>query len=362
MSQQPPIIFDNGTGYSKIGFASSTTPLFTIPTSEHNRPLKHGVITDWDAMDSLWLDSYYKYLRALPSKHYTLLTESPLNPPKNRDKMAEIFFESYEVPGLYIGVQAVMALASSWLFAEKKVDKHITGTVIDIGDGLCHIVPIVDGYVCGSAVRQVPIAGKEITQFIQKSIKEREGPESKITMDTAQQIKEQLCYLSRDPRVELQRFSSSPQEFMKTFTGINAFTKNTYNISVGSEAFMAPEVFFDPSLISRVHITPLPALIGEVIQSCPIDCRRDLCKNIVLSGGSTCFKNFGKRLQRDLKETLGEMGDSVNVISHSAQRHAVFSGASALADLPSFYKIAASREDYFEKGVSCCRFSPLLDF
>ena len=57
----------------------------------------------------------FKYLRAEPEDHYFLLTEPPLNTPENREYTAEIMFESFNVPGLYIAVQAVLALAASWV-------------------------------------------------------------------------------------------------------------------------------------------------------------------------------------------------------------------------------------------------------
>ena len=41
-----------------------------------------------------------------------------------------------------------------------------------------------------------------------------------------------------------------------------------------------------------------------MIQNCPIDVRRPLYKNIVLSGGSTMFKDFDRRLQRDVKRIV----------------------------------------------------------
>ena len=45
----------------------------------------------------------FKYLRAEPEDHYFLLTEPPLNPPENREYLAEIMFESFNVPGkLYL--------------------------------------------------------------------------------------------------------------------------------------------------------------------------------------------------------------------------------------------------------------------
>ena len=70
---------------------------------------------------------------------------------------------------------------------------------------------------------------------------------------------------------------------------------------MGYERFLAPEIFFNPEIYSSDFLTPLPEVVDTVIQTSPIDVRRGLYKNIVLSGGSTMFKDFGKRLQRDVK-------------------------------------------------------------
>ena len=58
--------------------------------------------------------------RCDPEEHHVLLTEPPMNPPENREYTAEIMFETFNVPGLYIAVQAVLALAASW------VDKDVS--------------------------------------------------------------------------------------------------------------------------------------------------------------------------------------------------------------------------------------------
>lgn len=74
-----------------------------------------------------------------------------------------------------------------------------------------------------------------------------------------------------------------------------------YDLDIGYERFLAPEIFFNPEIFSSDFLTPLPEVVDTVIQTSPIDVRRGLYKNIVLSGGSTMFKDFGKRLQRDVK-------------------------------------------------------------
>ena len=123
-------------------------------------------------------------------------------------------------------------------------------------------------------------------------------------------------------------------------------TGRKYDLDVGYERFLAPEIFFNPEIYSSDFLTPLPEVVDTVIQTSPIDVRRGLYKNIVLSGGSTMFKDFGKRLQRDVKaivdgriagseqksgSLMKSSGVEVNVISHKRQRYAVWYGGSLMA-------------------------------
>lgn len=93
-------------------------------------------------MEKFLQQCIFKYLRAEPEDHYFLLTEPPLNTPENREYTAEIMFESFNVPGLYIAVQAVLALAASWT-CKTIEDRTLTGVVVDSGDGVTHVIPVV---------------------------------------------------------------------------------------------------------------------------------------------------------------------------------------------------------------------------
>ena len=119
----------------------------------------------------------------------------------------------------------------------------------------------------------------------------------------------------------------------------------------------------------------MPNVIDQTIQQSPIDTRRGLYKNIVLSGGSTMFKDFGKRLQRDIKRCCDERirkteqlsegrikpaPIEVNVISHHMQRFAVWFGGSMLASSPAFQQHCHTREQYEEYGPSICRHNPVF--
>ena len=70
-------------------------------------------------------------------------------------------------------------------------DRTLTGTVIDSGDGVTHVIPVAEGYVIGSCIKHIPIAGRNITSFIQTLLREREiGIPPEQSLETAKAIKE----------------------------------------------------------------------------------------------------------------------------------------------------------------------------
>lgn len=266
-------------------------------------PVRHGLVEDWDLMERFLEQCIFKYLRAEPEDHYFLLTEPPLNTPENREYTAEIMFETFNVPGLYIAVQAVLALAASW--ASRPVEERtLTGIVVDSGDGVTHVIPVAEGYVIGSCIKHIPIAGRNITSFIQSLLREREVIPPEQSMETAKAIKERFCYICPDIAKEFAKYDSEPQKWIRQFEGVNSITKQPFSVDVGYERFLGPEIFFHPEFSNPDFTLPLSEIVDNVIQNCPIDVRRPLYNNIVLSGGSTMFRDFGRRLQRDIKRSV----------------------------------------------------------
>jgi len=145
-------------------------------------------------------------------------------------------------------------------------------------------------------------------------------------------------------------------------------------VDVGYERFLAPEIFFNPEIYSSDFLTPLPTIVDTVIQTSPIDVRRGLYKNIVLSGGSTLYKDFGRRLQRDIRHLVDARirasevrsggaksgGLEVQVISHKRQRHGPWFGGSLLGQTPEFRSYCHTKAEYDEIGPSIVRRFALL--
>ena len=141
-----------------------------------------------------------------------------MNPPENREYLAEIMFESFNVPGMYIAVQAVLALTASWT-ARASGDRSLTGTVIDSGDGVTHVIPVAEGYVIGSCIKHIPIAGRDITQFISTLLKEREfgiPPEQAMEVAKVSLVKINQCQAKGTVlSTKLSRHTSAPLNVVK---------------------------------------------------------------------------------------------------------------------------------------------------
>lgn len=396
-----PVIIDCGSGYTKMGVAGSSAPTHVIPTvlyrperaqlvecvrtgtfplltsqsegfasignaaikesvqdaSGSMKPVVDGRVADWTDMEMFLHCCYSQYLKIDPSDRACILTEPPLNPANNREKLAELMFETFSVPSLHIGVQAVLALYAYW---DGKAP--MTGVVVDSGDGVTHVIPVTDGYVSGTSVREIPIGGKDVTKLIAESLQRRgeavvRSSEGALALNRlSKQIKEKLAYVCLDPLRELKVYDNSGAQFRKV-AWTDPTTNTTTDCEIGYERFLGPEVFFQPSLASATVTQSLPVILHDSVMASPIDCRKRLFSNIVLSGGSTLFPNFSTRLQHEV-QSLGSAGVAVRS-DLEKQRYAVWHGASVLAQTPQFKATLFTKAQYEEIGPRGARDSTI---
>lgn len=329
-------------------------------------PVRNGLVEDWDMMESFWHRCLFQYLRVDSQDHALLLTEPPQNTPENREKTAEIMFETFNVPSLCMGMQAVLALYASRVADSKEAQfiDDLTGIVVDAGEGTTHAIPVVDGYVLGANIKSMPIAGRDITAIIQQLIRERgEDVPPELSMEVSRHIKEHYGYTANDLAAEFLAHERNPDKYVKTLRRTNRRTGKEFSVRVGYERFVGAELLFTPALCSGAAASSpsLPALVDAVVQACPIDTRRRLYGNVVLSGGTSTLRGFGGRLQRELMDlTAARLPTNakaieVSVVTHHLQRYASWFGGSVFANTPQALSAATTREQYQEHGPRVCR-------
>eukprot|EP01084_Bolivina_argentea_P039937 73799_1 len=287
------VILDNGSSLMKVGFASDDKPKY-IPSivgrtdniqncyfgDDANAkrgimriryPIENGIITNWDDMTQLWDHIFYNVLRIEPEEQSVFLTEAPLNPKANREKMVNIIFEYFNVPKCYLSLSPLLALYASG---------RTTGFVMDSGYNVTCGVQIYEGYCLPHAITRTNLGGKDVTEYFIELLNKKGH---KFTREIVKNIKEELCDIT------LVNDDVEEKEYKLPDDNI---------INIGIERFKCSEILFNPKLFDIEQDGIHKIFYKSIIES-DFEIRKDLFENIVLCGGNTMFNGINQRLMKE---------------------------------------------------------------
>ncbi|KAL2296809.1 hypothetical protein Nmel_014858 [Mimus melanotis] len=358
---KPAVVIDSGSCFTRGGFAGQEQPqcvLRTVlvhpcragspgdaqqpcpapgsPAAPRCYPLRYGVVEDWDSMGTLWSHLLSCCLKVLPEEHPVLLAESPSCPPGDREKAAELLFESFGVPALHLANTGLLSLCAHG---------RVTGLAVEAGAALSHVTPVCGGQTLRTGTRCLGVAGDHLSRHLQRLLLDSptELPALQaLTERVLTQLKEQCCYVSLDYEGDLlQQGSRHPARFQ---------TPDGHWITLGKERFCCPEPLFRPELLH--HSCPgLHQLARQSLHTLPEHARRHVLGNIVLSGGSSMFLGFPERMCLELNFLLQGAGVHIEVLANPKRGTAAWAGGSMAASLTSFQHSWMTKDEYQEHGA-----------
>ncbi|XP_064134193.1 actin-related protein T2-like [Loxodonta africana] len=361
----PAVIFDNGSGLCKAGLSGVIRPTHVIDsavgypkldlcsdgfkenayyvgedtlskydTLHLHYPIVRGLVMGWEDAEKLWHHIFECELGVEPSAQPVLMTEPSLNPREIREKMAEVMFETFNVPAFYLCNQAVLSLYAYGC---------VTGLVVDSGDGVTCTVPVLDGYPQAHAVNKLFVAGRDLTEYLtQLLLSSRRVRPSILNRCLVDNIKEKLCYVAVDIEKEL---SKRPQEVLKEYKLPDGTV-----ICMGEQLYQVPEALFAPDQLG-VHSPGLSKMTASSIMKCDTDIQMTLFADIVLAGGTTLFPGFMERLLKDLK-LLASEGTTIKITASPTRSFSAWIGASIATSLSTFRQMWVTSANFKEFGPS----------
>ncbi|CAB4016544.1 Hypothetical predicted protein [Paramuricea clavata] len=284
-----------------------------------------------------FLEIIFQELQVDPSQYQVVMT-TPVNlRDQDKERLVEMLFDYFQVATVYMKCQAILSMYSY---------SATCGIVVNIGDHI-DVVPIEEGYVVESGMNSLPYGGRQVTDHFMRLLSSSGYRYfSDVENYIAEYLKVKTCYVSQDFSKETEQFSES--DYLTVDMSEFDLPSGDKLVTVTNERFTAFEGLFKPELWGKDNPS-IPDMVYNAVMACSIDNRKEMCRNIFLSGATTKIPGFADRLQTELS---GKFPSSLVIQVHAARdrQFAAFIGAAVLASLESFADLCISRDDWEETG------------
>lgn len=216
------------------------------------RVIRNGVVQDWKDFPFLLEHVLFEELKVDGEQlhHYpVLITEPPLNPRGQREKLMQMLFDTYEFAAMYVANTSSLAMYSTG---------HVTGIVVECGYDVSSSCCVFEGDVIPNSLARIEIAGRELDTYLIRLLNERGyrfNEQSTIDNFIARDIKETVCEVCSDsgPALEEAKRDAPPEDYDTASNGndlLPGYEKKQFpdRLSIGEERFQCPEALFNPTV------------------------------------------------------------------------------------------------------------------
>ena len=296
-------------------------------------PIQRGEVTDWDKYENLMHYLLYSEMRVVPEEISILITEGPRTSRKNREKLTEILFETFNVKRLHIANSSMVGLYSYG---------KTSGLIVDSGYNVTSTVPVYEGYPLAHASLKINIGGEDLSKNLLSMITDKLD-ETYVDMKgrfLADDIKEKLGFilLNQDDADDVKDSTYELPDGKK--------------IELGSELFKANEILFNPDEDEQKEngIMSLKNMVIDSINKCDNEIKNDIKENICLTGGTTLLKNFPEKLKNEISDS--SEGINFNLSAEQERLFSTWIGGSIVSSLDNFQFMWVSKKEYNDNGKS----------
>ncbi|KAK7504157.1 hypothetical protein BaRGS_00004461 [Batillaria attramentaria] len=366
-------IIDLGSAYTKCGLAGETGPRCIIPSTVKNT--RTGQVSRiWDYNSTAELHEnlkellsvlIFRYLLMSPKDKRVVVVESLLCPSEFRDCLAKVLFRHFEVGSVLFAPGHVLSLLTLG---------SACGLVMDVGYRETLVIPVYEGIPILKAWQAIPIAGKAIhrhgrikSQLLENAVvKTAEHqdqpvatvPES-LTEEILEDIKVRCCFVTEYSRgqaiQDVTLRGASASKLPKLPPAVEYPLDGSRIVSVsGKIREHTCETLFEQD--DDGH--SVAALILDSLMQCPVDTRRELSENIVITGGSAMIPGFFHRLKRELdasaakppyRDALGTKGFKF-LKPPARENYTAWLGGAMVGALETLPSKSLSRDAYLQRG------------
>lgn len=283
-NDSPPLIIDNGSGFVKLGLSEGDGPGAVVHniagTPKHAavsatgpakdvyyaneaiskrgllklvQPVKNGYVKNWDYLKQIWTEGIEGELKIDPKNHPIFVTDPIKSAKVQKEKLMQMVFEDFGSPAFFVGDTGANVLCSQG---------KQTGLIVDAGDGLVQIIPVMEGFSLAHASARLNFGGRNILETLQNLLDNNGLDHGSLkSMDILRDLKEKHCYVAEDFAAEMEAFSKGTAE------KVEYELPDGSKIDIGDAAIRCPESLFEPYVLGE-EFMGIQSVVKECIDKC----------------------------------------------------------------------------------------------